>query len=109
MVELPATIRNEMGIHCRPSAEILKAASGYPGDILVSAPSGHCDLHSVMGLMALALHQGTEITIRVTGPDEEEMCRKLVELFETEFDFPPRKPGEVEGMLQEMDGQPDSD
>jgi phosphotransferase system HPr (HPr) family protein len=93
MIEAQATIKNEMGIHCRPSAVILKKAADYPGDLRVIAPSGECALNSVMGLMALGLEQGTVVTIRVDGPDEEDTCRMLVELFETHFDFPPREDG----------------
>jgi len=94
MIQKSATIRNEQGIHCRPCAVIIKATRPYSGDMKVMAPSGECDPRSVMALMSLALHQGTEITVEVSGPDEEEWAAKLVELFETEFDFPPREDGE---------------
>lgn len=94
MVELPATVRNAMGVHCRPSAVIVKAATGYKGAITVKTESGECDLRSVMHLIALGLQQGATLTVRVTGPDEDAFCRKLVELFETHFDFPPRAEGE---------------
>jgi hypothetical protein len=47
-----------------------------------------------MSIIALGLEAGTEIIIRVEGPDEEDQCRRLVELFETEFDFPQRLPCE---------------
>ncbi len=90
MIEKSATIRNEQGIHCRPSAVILKEISGYDGEILILSSEGTSDLKSVMGLMALGLHEGAEIQIQVTGPDEEAMASKLVELFQTEFDFPPQ-------------------
>lgn len=91
---MPAIIRNSAGIHCRPSACIVKAASSYPGTITVIAPTGACDPRSIMALIGLGLEPGTPITIRVEGPDEEEQCRRFVELFETHFDFPQRHPGE---------------
>jgi len=90
MVEAQAVIRNEAGIHCRPSAVIIKEASSYDGHIQVSAPSGKCDLTSTLELIMLGLEKGTKITIQVEGPDEKEFCRRLVELFETRFDFPPQ-------------------
>ena len=62
----------------------------YPGVIHVSANSRESDLRSVMSLLALGLHEGANLTIRVSGPDEETFCRKLVVLFQTHFDFPPR-------------------
>jgi phosphocarrier protein HPr len=90
MIERTATVENAHGIHCRPSAVIIKEAAGFPGDILVTAESGQCDLRSVLHLIALGLHQGAQVTIRVSGPDEEAFCNRLAELFGTRFDFPPR-------------------
>lgn len=90
MVEAPAIVTNAAGIHCRPSAVIIKEVMNYPGVIHVTANSRESDLRSVMSLLALGLQQGTTLTIRVSGPDEEVFCRKLVALFQTHFDFPPR-------------------
>lgn len=94
MVEVNATVRNAMGIHCRPSAVIIKEATAYPGRIRVLSGSRECDLRSVMHLIALGLQQGAELVIQVTGPDAEGFARKLAELFERHFDFPPRPEGE---------------
>ena len=94
MVEIPAIVRNTAGIHCRPSAVIIKEAMNYPGIIRVTANSRESDLRSVMSLLALGLHQGATLTIQVSGPNEETFCRKLVALFQTHFDYPPRIGGE---------------
>lgn len=90
MFEATATILNEAGIHCRPSAILIKEGCTYGGEILVTAPSGTCNLTSALELIMLGLEQGTEIAIQVTGPDEEEYAKKLADLFETRFDFPPQ-------------------
>jgi phosphotransferase system HPr (HPr) family protein len=90
MVEAKAVIQNEAGIHCRPSAILIQAGNAYAGEILVEAASGTCNLTSALELIMLGLEKGTEIRIQVSGPDEEEEARQLVELFETEFDFPPQ-------------------
>lgn len=94
MFELTATIRNADGIHCRPSAAIIRSVAGYPGEVTIHNDRGHCDLRSVIALMTLALLPGDRVSIRVTGPNEEEVCRQLVALFETHFDFPARPKGE---------------
>jgi len=85
-----ATIRNEAGIHCRPSACIVKVVEGYQGRIRVTSGDNAVDIRSMMSILSLGLPQGAEITIEVAGPEEESMCSRLVTLFETEFDFPPR-------------------
>ncbi len=90
MFETTATIRNEAGIHCRPSAILIKEGMAYAGKILITAESGTCTLTSALECIMLGLEKGAKVTIEVTGPNEEEFGKKLAELFETHFDFPPR-------------------
>lgn len=89
MIQRHATIQNAAGIHCRPSATIIKAVHNYPGDIaLVTADGEEIDLRSMLALVALGLEEGATVTVRVMGPDEEAFCGELVELLERHFDFP---------------------
>jgi phosphocarrier protein len=88
MVEVKAVIKNEAGIHCRPTALLTQAAAKYDGTITVTAPSGTCQLGSALELMILGLEQGAQITIQAEGADEAAAAAKFKELFETEFDFP---------------------
>ncbi len=91
MVRRTATVKNANGIHCRPSAVIIKEAEAFPGTIAVTAPDGsQSDLHSIIGLLAMGLETGAMVQIAVDGPGEEAFADKLVELFERHFDFPPR-------------------
>lgn len=97
MVRGTAIIRNEMGIHCRPSAVIVKETRSYPGALMVVSDAVEVDCRSIMGLLSLGLGRGVEVELVVEGPDEEKMCRRLVALFESEFDFPPQDQGATEG------------
>ncbi len=90
MVEVKAVVQNEAGIHCRPSAILVKEGCAYEGEILITAESGTCTLTSALEMIMLGLEKGAEVQIQVSGPNEEEMAHKLVDLFETHFDFPPR-------------------
>ena len=88
MFEGKAVVQNEAGIHCRPSAVLVTEGTAYAGSILVETKNGSCDLTSALECIMLGMEKGTEVTIQVTGPDEETFGKKLVELFETHFDFP---------------------
>jgi len=88
MVEVKAVIKNEAGIHCRPTAVITQAAAGVDAVVTVLSPAGSCELGSALELMMLGLEQGTLITLQISGPDEEAAAAKFKELFETNFDFP---------------------
>lgn len=89
MISKTATIQNHAGIHCRPSAVIIKEAAAYAGTITVTSKYGTCDLRSVLDLISLGLDFGAEVSITCDGPDEEQYCERLVTLFEKRYDFPP--------------------
>ena len=90
MREIVATVRNGLGIHCRPAAVIVKRARDYAGEIRVLAASGACDPRSALALLALGLKPGQDVRVRVSGPDEDTVCSELAELFEYQFDFAPQ-------------------
>ncbi len=85
-----AIIANAQGIHCRPSALIVKEFQGYPGTIRISNPNGSCDVSSVMQLLSLEMQMNSTVKIEVEGGDEAATADRLVELFQTRFDFPPQ-------------------
>lgn len=82
-------IKNSQGIHCRPSALIVKEFQDYAGRIQISNSNGACQVSSVMQLLSLEMNMGCEVTIEVEGKDEAAIADRLVELLETKFDFPP--------------------
>ena len=84
-----AIIANGQGIHCRPSALIVKEFMGYSGKIRITNGNGSCDVSSVMQLLSLEMHQGSKVTIEVMGENEAGVADRLVELLQTHFDFPP--------------------
>jgi phosphotransferase system HPr (HPr) family protein len=68
---------------------IVKEFLGYPGKIRITNGSVSCDVSSVMQLLSLEMHQGSRVKIEVEGENEVAVADRLVELFETHFDFPP--------------------
>ena len=88
MLEKKVTIRNQAGIHCRPSSMILMAAQEFPDcKFRVISRNGESDLTSILSLISLGLEKGNEVTIRVEGPSEESAFAKLTYLFAFEYDF----------------------
>ena len=88
MVEVKAVIKNEAGIHCRPTAVITQAAAEVDAVVTVVSPGGTCELGSALELLMLGLEQNTQITLQVEDPDEEAVAVQFQKLFETNFDFP---------------------
>lgn len=85
-----AKIRNKAGIHARPSGVIFKSFRASNHDIRLENKGHTADLKSVMGLIALGLVYEDEVIVTVSGPDEENVADRLVELLEKKYDFPPR-------------------
>jgi phosphotransferase system HPr (HPr) family protein len=91
MCKISATIRNSAGIHVRPSGLIIETINNYPGKIILHAKHMETVLKTAIDLLSLGLLQGDTVDIEVRGPHAQSMCARLKDLFETKFDFPPRK------------------
>ncbi len=86
-------IRNAAGIHCRPSGVILHTIQQeFPyHTFTVTGSSGEkAELDSILALISLGLCQGDEAELSVEGPEEEKALQRIGDLFEYNFDFPPR-------------------
>jgi phosphotransferase system HPr (HPr) family protein len=98
-MRLTATVRNEHGIHCRPSAVIIKEAAALRSSLQAVSASGTSDLRSIVDLLAMGLGPGDTVDITAEGPDEALAAARLQELFERRFDFPPREKGQSDDQV----------
>lgn len=93
MQERVIQVRNNAGIHCRPSGVILTTIKNEFPDHrirLLTADGAVTEVDSILALISLALTKGTCATLQIEGIDEERAIKKIGDLFEFEFDFPPR-------------------
>lgn len=90
MIETTAEVKNAAGIHVRPSGLIIGELNSYPGKIIAESNGFSVELNSVMALLSLGLVQGDTVRLKIEGPDEEEYAKKVVELFQRHYDFPPK-------------------
>jgi phosphocarrier protein len=79
-------IRNQYGIHARPAALFVKAASRYDSDVTVETRGNKVSGKSIMGLMTLEASRGTTLIVTADGPDAEELLDELQELIDGNFD-----------------------
>ena len=85
-------IRNTAGIHCRPASVILNAVTtNYPETRLAVISDGEeIEVNGILALISLGLCCGSKIELHAEGKDEEKAIAEIGDLFEKEFDFPPR-------------------
>ena len=94
MQERVVTIRNTAGIHCRPSGVILTTIKNEFPDHrfqLTAADGTVTELDSILALISVGLSKGTSALLQVEGIDEDRAIKRIGDLFEFEFDFPPRQ------------------
>lgn len=90
--ERRVVIRNKAGIHCRPSGVILNAIRDeFPGyRFRLAAKGTEIELEGILDLLSLGLSRGAEAQLTAEGPDPDRALKRIGDLFEYEFDFPPR-------------------
>ncbi|MDP4823648.1 MAG: HPr family phosphocarrier protein [Aestuariivirgaceae bacterium] len=78
-------IINQRGLHARASAKFVKCAETFAAEIEVSRDGQTVPGTSIMGLMMLAAHNGTSITVKAQGPDAEAALDALAALVGAKF------------------------
>jgi phosphocarrier protein len=81
-------VRNKVGLHARPAALFVQAATAHQSVISVTAGGKTGNAKSILGILALGIQQGTEITISAEGSDEVEAIAALTSLVEANFGEP---------------------
>ncbi len=85
MITKKLTVLNKLGIHARPAAQFVRAASRFQSDVTVVKDDESVDGKSIMGLMMLAVGCGAVITVTVDGPDETESMEAIESLIAGKF------------------------
>jgi phosphocarrier protein len=80
MIERTATIVNQLGLHARPAANIVKTAARFQADVEIVKDGMAVNGKSIMGVMMLAAEYGSSIVLRANGPDESAAVDALVAL-----------------------------
>jgi phosphocarrier protein len=86
MIERTVTIPNPKGLHTRPASLIVKTAARYKSDFYIRKDSFEINGKSIIGVMTLAAEQGSQLTLRFEGPDEEAAVAEVAALIERGFD-----------------------
>lgn len=79
MKEFSYVINDPLGIHARPAGLLVKKASTFKSNITMLKGEKSADLKRIFGIMGLGVKQGEEITIKITGEDEEEAFAAIEE------------------------------
>ena len=69
-MQLPHTIKDELGVHARPAGLLVKLAKKYASKVTIEKDGKTSDMRKLMAVMGLGIKQGETITVTVEGEDE---------------------------------------
>ncbi len=85
-------IANLQGLHMRPITVFVEVASKFQSQVYVcKGENQRINGKSALGLLSLAAERGTELTLEISGPDEQQALEALASLINnlaTEEDAP---------------------
>ncbi len=70
-------IQMETGMEARPIALLVQIANQYSSQVYLEMEDKHVNAKSIMGMMSLALVNGTTVTINAEGSDEEDVVAAM--------------------------------
>jgi phosphocarrier protein len=87
MIHQEVMVRNELGLHARAAARLVRLTSRFSSDIYLSREGNkqRVDSKSILGILMLAASKGTRLVFSISGVDELEAGEAIRCLFEENF------------------------
>lgn len=85
MIEREVEIINRLGLHARAAAKLVHTAGAYESDVTLLVGAEEVDAKSILGILLLAIGQGTELLVRADGADEDEALDAVATLIADRF------------------------
>jgi phosphocarrier protein len=85
MLKKKVVIRNRLGLHARAAVKFVNLANRFSSSVKIEKDGNEIDGKSILGILTLAAVKGTQITIKVSGEDEQNALEALVGLINEKF------------------------
>ena len=86
MIERAVEIVNRLGLHARAAAKLVHTAGGFKSRVTLMKEGEEVDAKSILGILLMAAAQGSQLTIRCEGQDEQEAMAAVTGLIANRFD-----------------------
>lgn len=77
MKKFEHSVKDELGLHARPSGVLVKEAKKYKSNITITFGGKTVNAKGLIGIMTLAVKHGDTITLTIEGEDEEQAFTEL--------------------------------
>ena len=87
MLEAKIKIVNQLGLHARAAAQLVRLAGKFNSRIKLirTDTNAAADAKSILSVLTLAAAKGTRLELEVEGADEREALRAIEEIFANGF------------------------
>ncbi len=85
MVKKKILVKNKLGLHARAAVKFVNLANRFGSSVRIEKDGAEIDGKSILGVLTLAAVQGSQITLKVAGNDEEKTLKALVTLITNKF------------------------
>lgn len=86
MLEREITVINRLGLHARAASKLVQLLAAYRSTAFLVRNGREVNAKSIMGVMLLAVAQGSTVLLRLDGDDEQAAMDAAVDLFARRFD-----------------------
>ncbi|MDD3536470.1 MAG: HPr family phosphocarrier protein [Candidatus Cloacimonetes bacterium] len=85
MKQKTVRVKNKLGLHARPSALVVKAATKYRSDFFIEKEGTRVNGKSILGVMMLAAECGSVLELIVDGVDEDYLLEEIEGILNQDF------------------------
>ena len=85
MIKKKVIIKNKLGLHARAAVKFMNLANRFASSVRIEIDGNEIDGKSILGILNLAAVQVSEITLKISGPDETQALNAFVALIEKMF------------------------
>ncbi|MDD2229779.1 MAG: HPr family phosphocarrier protein [Candidatus Cloacimonetes bacterium] len=85
MKQIAVIVTNKLGLHARPSALLVRAATKFRSDFFIEKDGTKVNGKSIMGVMMLAAECGSHLQLIADGVDEDYLLAELADLISGGF------------------------
>ena len=77
MAEITLTVIDPSGLHARPAARFVQAASRFSSAIVIRHDGREADAKSLIALLGMTIRPSSEIVLAADGPDADDALAAL--------------------------------
>lgn len=80
MVQKEVIVNSSTGLHARPATLLVKKASAFKSDITIEHNGKEANIKSLIGVLSLAVTNGSKIILKASGDDETLALEEIASL-----------------------------